>query len=62
MGVNLYKLRKNKNLTQAELGEKCGVSQQMIALIEIGERNPSVETAKKISAVLEFDWTKFFEE
>lgn len=27
-----------------------------------GKANPSVEVAKKIAAVLDFDWVKFFED
>lgn len=30
--------------------------------IENRNRNPSVETAKKIAAVLGFDWTRFYED
>jgi transcriptional regulator with XRE-family HTH domain len=34
----------------------------MVSKIELGERRPSVEVAKKIAAVLFFDWTLFFED
>lgn len=34
----------------------------MISKIELGERRPSVEVAKKIAAVLGFDWTRFYED
>ena len=53
--------RENKNKTQQEVAEKGDISQSAYAMIEIGERNPSVGTAKKIAEVLEFDWTKFYE-
>lgn len=56
----LIKLR--GNTSQAEIAKKCGISQNFYSWIELGERRPSVETAKKIAAVLGFEWTRFFED
>jgi len=56
----LIKLR--GNTSQAEIAKKCGISQNFYSWIELGERRPSVETAKKIAAVLGFKWTMFFED
>lgn len=43
--------REKLDLSQRELGEKCGVSNAEISRIESGERrNPSPETLKLISA------------
>lgn len=39
-----------------------GISQQMYSKIERGEGNPSVDVAKKIAAVLGFEWTRFYDE
>jgi transcriptional regulator with XRE-family HTH domain len=47
-------------MKQIEVAEKVGITQQMYWMIENGERRPSVETAKKIAAVLGFDWVLFF--
>lgn len=47
--------------SQQELAGKIGMSQSGYALIETGDRRPSVQTAKKIASVLGFDWTRFFE-
>ncbi len=47
---------------QAQIAKAAGITQQMYSLIELGERRPSVEVAKKIAAVLGFDWTRFFED
>lgn len=58
---NLKMIRLNKNLSQKEVGEKSGISESFYCLIENGERQPSVTTAKKIANVLEFEWTKFFD-
>ena len=47
---------------QAQIAKAAGITQQMYSLIELGERRPSVEVAKKIAAVMGFHWTRFFEE
>lgn len=39
-----------------------GISRAGYANIENGKRLPSVPVAKKIAAVLGFDWTRFYEE
>lgn len=57
----LVKKRKLKKMSQEELAIKCDVSQVTIARIENGERRPSPELAKKIADVLDFSWTKFYE-
>ena len=58
----LIELRKNKNMTHEEVSNACDISRQYYSMIEMGERSPSVETAKKIAKVLDFDWTKFYDE
>lgn len=54
--------RVTANLTQEEMSGRVGIARGAYANIETGERRPSVKTAKKIAAVLGFNWTKFFEE
>ncbi|UZQ85078.1 helix-turn-helix domain-containing protein [Thermoclostridium stercorarium] len=49
------------NKTQEAVAAAVGITQQHYSLIETGERTPSVECAKAIAAILDFDWTKFFE-
>lgn len=44
----LQELRKKVGLTQAELAEKVGISQSLVARIERGQVNPSVSTLKLI--------------
>ena len=59
----LKKLRREShNLTQEQLAKMVGISRTMITEIENGNANPSVKVAKKIAAVLGFDWTRFFED
>ena len=50
------------NITQKDIAQQCSISQNYYSWIEIGERTPSVETAKKIAKVLGFDWTRFYED
>lgn len=59
--MNLCNLRKKKNLTMREVGLMANISESMYSLIENGKRRPSVDVAKRIAAVLDFDWTLFFE-
>ena len=54
--------RKKKLLTQQQLAELVGVDRTLISKIESGAATPSVTTAKKIAAVLGFNWTRFFED
>lgn len=62
MRVWLKKSRTDGNITQFEISKKAGIAQAYYAQIERGLRKPSVEVAKKIAIILNFDWTKFFEE
>ena len=54
--------RTEKNLTMRQVAEAAEISESFCSMIENGDRRPSVETAKKIAAVLGFNWTLFFEE
>lgn len=56
----LKEKRISRNLTMRQVSDSCGISEGFYSMIESGERRPSVETAKKIAAVLGFDWTMFF--
>ena len=51
-----------KGYTQTQIAEAVGITQQMYSFIELGVRRPSVEVAKKIAAVMGFNWTRFFED
>lgn len=53
--------RLEKQLTQAQLAKIVGADATMISKIEVGDRRPSVELAKKIAEALGFDWTRFYE-
>lgn len=53
---------RSSNMTQKELAARVSISRTMITEIENGNANPSVDVAKKIAAVLGFEWTRFYDE
>lgn len=60
MRLWLKNIRKDNR--QETVAEMAGITQQMYSAIELGERRPSVDVAKRIAAALDFEWTRFFEE
>lgn len=58
----LRDLRLNNQMSQKDVANLASVDVTTINKIELGERRPSPELAKKIAAVLGFDWTRFFED
>ena len=56
----LLKKRIENKMSQKQLAELVGVSQQSISFIEKENRRPSIETAQTIAAILNFDWQLFF--
>lgn len=54
--------RKALAYTQKAVAAQSGISQASLCDMEKGKIRPSVEVAKRIAAVLGFEWTKFFEE
>lgn len=58
----LRSIRIKKGMSQKEIAEMVGIAQPSYWKIECGQCNPSVDTAKRIASVLNFDWTKFFDD
>lgn len=53
IGDNIRRIRKKRNMTQKQLGEKLGgVSQQQIGQWENGIKKPKIDTIHKIAEVL----------
>ncbi len=48
--------------SQYDVAREIGIAQSTYASLETEARSPSVPMAKRIAAVLGFDWTKFFED
>lgn len=57
----LIAIRRERGLLQKTVAEQVHLSQPSYCNIENGKRNPEVNTAKAIAAVLGFDWTRFYQ-
>ena len=58
---NLKEARKKKKMSLEELAKKIGVTEGAISRYETGDRNMSVETARKIADVLKVKWWKLYD-
>jgi transcriptional regulator with XRE-family HTH domain len=52
VGRNAARIRKEKGLTQEQLAEKCGLSQQYLSGLEQGRRNPTIVTIYELATAL----------
>lgn len=52
VGSNTARIRKELGLTQEELAEKSGLSQQYISGLENGLRNPTIVTVYELATAL----------
>ena len=50
--MNLFEMRKKKNLTMRQLADSVGITESMVSLIESGQRCPSVKVLRRIAAAL----------
>ena len=53
LGQRITELRKKRNLTQSELGEKLNVTSQAVSKWENNLSEPDLETTKKLCEILE---------
>ncbi|SHN74292.1 Helix-turn-helix [Paenibacillus sp. ov031] len=60
VGEQVRNIRKSKNYTQEQLGEKVGLPQPYIGGIERGERNISLDTLERLLEALEVSPSEFF--
>ncbi|MBN1221625.1 MAG: ImmA/IrrE family metallo-endopeptidase [Candidatus Aminicenantes bacterium] len=61
-GAKLRIQRENLGLTQEDLAQAVGLSSEFISLLELGKRQPSLESLKSIAAFLKKDPSYFLEE
>ncbi len=52
VGENIKRIRKERGLTQKELGELCGINEVQVRRYEIGKANPKIETIDRIASAL----------
>lgn len=62
VGKRIRQLRKDRDLTQAELASKVGVQQSDLCRMETGEYKVSLETLFKILKIFEMNFSEFFHE
>lgn len=58
LGSRVQTLRKQKGLTQEALAEAAGLNRSYIAEIEMGRRNPSLDSLKIIAVGLDVSLSK----
>ena len=58
--INLRKYRKARNMTQAELGQLCGIGESTVSEIENRTHAPAIWVALRLARALEVDVTKLF--
>lgn len=61
IGDKIRKIREEKKITQKELAERLGTSQQNLAQYENGKRNPKIKTLQKIADALEIPVSELYE-
>lgn len=62
IGERLRYLRKSKKITIYKLSKDTGISQNHISGIELGKRQPTIETLKRLSAPLGITLAELFNE
>ena len=60
-GRRVKELRIERDLTQSELAEKVGLSNNFIGMVERGERNTSVDKIFKLAKAFNIKLAQFFE-
>jgi len=51
MKNTLRRIRRRRHLSQRELSELCGVSQQLLSFVERGGRRPSAQLRKRLARI-----------
>ncbi len=60
VGVNIQRLRRERELSQEELGARAKVHQTYLSQVESAKRNPSVDVLERIADALKVDITELF--
>ena len=61
LGKRIVQLRKDQEMTQQELADRCDVERSAIARLEGGTENITASTLLKLSKALEIPLKKFFD-
>jgi transcriptional regulator with XRE-family HTH domain len=60
LGIRVRALREKRNLTQADVDRRSGLSRSCLSRIETGQTVPTIETLAKIGNVLRVPLYQFF--
>ena len=60
MGKRIRELRRQKGLTQEELGERAGISYKYLGSIERGQENPSFKHLVRLAKALSVSMDELF--
>ena len=60
LGNNIRRLRKSQNLTQEQLAEKADISVPYMTQIELGQKQPTLETVEAIANALKIPFDGLF--
>lgn len=55
VGRNFARIRREKRLTQEQIEERSGFSQQYLSGLEQGQRNPTIVTVYELARALDVD-------
>ena len=61
LGNRISTMRKQKHISQVELGRQCDIEKPNMRRIEAGDTNPTVLTLKKIAAGLDVTLTELLD-
>lgn len=60
MRQRLIKLRKERGMTQQQVAEILGITRSFYGMIETGDRNPTLELAKRIAELFQVEIEQIF--
>lgn len=60
MRTRLISLRKERNMTQQEIADLLGITRSFYGMIETGDRNPTLDLAKRIAELFNVNIEEIF--
>jgi transcriptional regulator with XRE-family HTH domain len=60
IAVNIQRLRRERDLSQEELGARARVHQTYLSQVEGAKRNPSIDVLERLAIALKVDITELF--
>jgi transcriptional regulator with XRE-family HTH domain len=60
LGRRIRELRKARNLTQEQFGERTGINYKYLGAVERGQENPTVKVLERIARVLRVELRELF--